>query len=141
MKVLLLDNVKKIGHKNDIVEVNDGYAINFLIKKGLAKKATSADINKMKQLKEKKLSQKEKEEQKNQEDYKRLNKQHFVLKAKGSEKGHLFASVHKKDIADLFLVDEKKIILNHDIKEIGEYEIEVALGKLTAKVNLKIELE
>ena len=139
MKVILLDNVKKIGQKNQVVEVNDGYAINFLIKNGLAKRATPQELAKIKSKEAKKEKEKELEEKRNQENYKRLNKQSFSLKAKASEKGHLFAGIHKKEIAKLLNVDEKNILLDKEIKELGEYSVEIQLGKLKAKVNILIK--
>jgi len=139
MKVILLDNVKKIGQKNQVVEVNDGYAINFLIKNGLAKRATTQELAKIKSKEAKKEKEKELEEKRNQENYKRLNKQSFSLKAKASEKGHLFAGIHKKEIAKLLNVDEKNILLDKEIKELGEYSVEIQLGKLKAKVNILIK--
>ena len=139
MKVILLDNVKKIGQKNQVVEVNDGYAINFLIKNGLAKRATPQELAKIKSKEAKKEKEKALEEKKNQENYKRLNKQSFSLKVKASEKGHLFAGIHKKEIAELLNVDEKNILLDKEIKELGEYLIEIQLGKLKAKVNILIK--
>ena len=141
MKVILLDNVRKIGQKGEIVEVSDGYARNFLIKKGLGKPAVGGNLKIAENKQKKKEAEKEAQRKKNEELFKKINKKTFVLKQKASEKGHLFGAVHKKDIANLFGGEEKNIQLEHDIKEIGEYPVKVKLGDLKAKITLIVEAE
>ena len=141
MKILLLDNVRKIGQKGEVVEVSDGYARNFLIKKGLGKPAIGGNLKTIKNIQQKKEAKKEAEKKKLEELYKKINKKTFILKQKVSEKGHLFGGVHKKDIADLFGGNQNMILLEKDIKEVGEYDLKIKLGELKAKITLIVEAE
>ena len=129
MKVLLLQDVKGTGKKGDIVEVNDGYARNFLIKKNLAKQADSvvlmekasqvASQERTKQL-EKEAAIKKAEALKNKT---------VVLKAKVGDNGKLFGAVTSKEIAEAVNnfgveIDKKQIIMESNIKSLGKYTIE-----------------
>jgi len=141
MKVILLDNVRKVGQKGEIVEVADGYARNFLMKNGLGKPAVGGNL-KVAENKQKAKEEKKEAEKKALEDlYKKINKETFTLKQKASEKGHLFGGVHKKDIADLFGGDQNMVLLEKDIKELGEYDLKIKLGDLKAKITLIVEAE
>ena len=115
MKVILLKDVKNQGKKDDVIEVSDGYAINFLIKKGLAVKYTE----KSKELLEKEMLIKEKEvakELKEAKEYKKiLEKDSFVIKMKSGVEGKLFGTVSTKQIANLI---KEKLELNIDKKQI-----------------------
>jgi large subunit ribosomal protein L9 len=141
MKILLLDNVRKVGQKGDVVEVSDGYARNFLMKNGLGKPAIGANLKVIENLQKKKEEKKEAEKKALEDLYKKINKETFVLKQKASEKGHLFGGVHKKDIADLFGGNQNMVLLEKDIKEVGEFDLKIKLGELKAKITLIVEAE
>lgn len=129
MKVLLLQDVKGTGKKGDIIEANDGYARNFLIKKNLAKPADKvvlmekasqvASQERTKQL-EKEAAIKKAEALKNKT---------VVLKAKVGDNGKLFGAVTSKEIAEAVNnfgveIDKKQIIMESNIKNLGKYTIE-----------------
>ncbi len=139
MKILLLKDVRKVGQKGQIVEVAEGYGRNFLIKTGAGKLATASILKNQ----EKNLDQKEKSREekikKELELLGQINKKTFILKAKVSEKGHLFGAIHKKDIAEVVGVPEEAISLDKDIKEVGEHNLNVRLGGKKGKVILKVE--
>ena len=141
MKILLLDNVRKVGQKGDVVEVSDGYARNFLMKNGLGKPAIGANLKNIENAQKIKVEKKEAEKKVLEDLYKKINKETFVLKQKASEKGHLFGGVHKKDIADLFGGNQNMVLLEKDIKELGEYDLKIKLGELKAKITLVVEAE
>ncbi len=145
MKVILLADVKGTGKKNDIVEVSDGFARNMLIKKNLAKEATSVEINALK-LKQNADEFHRKEEIKRiKEEAKRINGQEIVCKVKAGDNDRIFGSVTSKEIADTLIsqgyeVDKRKIQLKDAIKALGTYEIEIKyLPDTVAKIKLKVE--
>ncbi len=128
MKVLLLQDVKGSGKKGDIVEISDGYAKNFLIKKGLAKQADKVVISEKKAQLESLERTKMLEKQSAEELAKELNKKSVVVKAKLGDNGKLFGAVTSKEIAESLLsagysVDKKKIVLDSPIKSVGKYQV------------------
>jgi len=144
MKVILKEDLKKLGSKGDIVNVSDGYARNFLIPKGLVKKATEGNIN---QLAHKEKAKKKKKAEKTSEAKEiaaQLEKEKFVISVKAGENGRLFGSVNTKDIADTvnkagYSIDKRKIDLDESIKSLGVHNIKVKLFK-NVDANLKIEV-
>ncbi len=137
MKVLLLQDVKGSGKKGDIVEISDGYAKNFLLKKGLAKQADKAVLCEKQAQVASQERTKMLEKQSAEQLAKDLNKKTFVVKAKLGDNGKLFGAVTSKEIADSlhdagFEVDKKKIVLASPIKSVGKYEV---LAKLYSGVS------
>ncbi len=145
MKVLLLQDVKGSGKKGDIVDISDGYAKNFLLKKGLAKQADKAVVSE----KQAQLASQERtkmlEKQFAEELCKKLNKQTFVVKARLGDNGKLFGAVTSKEISESlqnagYEVDKKKIVLDNPIKSVGVYEVTAKLySGVTAKFFVKVE--
>ena len=145
MKVILKEDVKALGKKGDILEVNNGYARNFLIPKGLAAEA-DADAFNSAQLK-KQAQQFHKEEEKRQaENIKReLEKVTVKLQVKCGENGKIFGSVTNAMIAEKleqmgYSVDKKKIVLKEPIKKEGGYILDVKLhSDVAAKIKVEVE--
>ena len=143
MKVLLLADVKGKGKKDQIINVSDGYARNFLFPKGLAVEANAQAMNEYnnavssKEYKEKLLIE---AAQKNKSV---LDKAEIVIKAKAGQGGRLFGSVTTKEIAaeiknKLSLdIDKKKISLDNDIKAFGTFNVPIKLYTGIA-ANLKV---
>ncbi len=130
MQLVLIDDVLHVGRRGDVVTVASGYGRNYLIPKGLAVAATSANLKMVQQqravLARKEASVKEDAEILAQE----LNQLHLVLSRKAGETGALFGSVTAKDLADLlaengFNLDRRKIDLEHPLKSIGNFPVEV----------------
>lgn len=146
MKVILLQDVKSLGKKDDIVEVTDGYAKNFIFKKKLGIEATSGNLNDLKL----KKANDEKVAAQNLADAKEFAKvveaKTVILKLKAGEGGKTFGSVSSKEIAqeakaqfDMEL-DKKKIVIDEPIKSFGTFEIPVKLHPLvTATLKVKVE--
>ncbi len=145
MKVILLNDVPRVGQKYDVKEVSNGYGRNFLFAKGLAKIATEKAIKSISVLKIK-----HEEEKKLRDDLLMKNIEDFngvivTMKEKANDKGHLFAGVHKEEILPALkeqtniAVDAEHIALEHPIKELGEHKIEVKVGKKIATFKLIIE--
>jgi large subunit ribosomal protein L9 len=130
MQVILKKDVKKLGKKNEIVKVSDGYARNYLLPKGLADEATSTKLNEIKVQKKvanKKHQNRLVEARKMAEE---MEKKEFQIYVKAGEGGRLFGSVTSKDIAEAveregFKIDRRKIILDNNIKTLGDHKIDV----------------
>lgn len=145
MKVILLEDVKSLGKKGEIVDVSDGYARNFILPKKLGVEANSANMNDLKLQKANadKVAQEQLEAA--QALAKELETKEVVLKMKSGEGGRAFGSVSSKEIAVAaksqcgLELDKKKIQLPEAIKALGAYEVSVKLhpkvmGKLKVKV-------
>ena len=145
MKVLLLQDVKPQGKKGDIVEVNDGYARNFLIRRGLAKEATASVINETNQRRaaDEKRRKEELEAAKQAADS--LNGTTVEIAIRCGENGKPFGAVTAKEIADKlsqmgYDVDKKKVVLKDAIKMVGNYHVELKLHPgVTAKVVVAVK--
>lgn len=144
MKVLLLQDVKAQGKKDEIIEVNDGFGRNFLIKKGLAVEATPKVINEYRQRKQKEEADRQKEIAAAKAMAQELEGKVVTVTVKCGENGKLFGAVTSKEISDAlagmgYNVDKKKIATKEAIKLIGRYEIELKLYQgISAKVALSV---
>jgi len=145
MKVILIEDVKKIGKKGDLVEVKQGYAQNYLVPRKLALLATPANLktyeNNKKQQKLKNAH--DKEEALNI--VKLLEQEKLLIYTKCGATGKLYGSITSQNIADevskKFKVelDKRKIELSHPIKELGKYKVKAKLFPGVA-ANIKVEI-
>ena len=133
MKVILTKDVKAQGKKGDLIDVSDGYANNFLLKKGLAILATKQAINELEGKKGAEEYKRNQEELKASNIAERLKQVKVSLKAKAGKEGKLFGSITSKDVADALkaqfniTVDKRKIDLPDGIKTCGIREVNVTL--------------
>lgn len=132
MKVLLLQDVKAQGKKDEIIEVNDGFGRNFLIKKGFAVEATPKVLNEYKLRKQKEEADRQKELAAARETAEKLRGAVVTVKVKCGENGKLFGAVTAKEISDSlaamgYAVDKKKIVLKEPVRLVGKYEVEIKL--------------
>ena len=145
MKLILLEDVKSVGKKGDIVNKNDGYALNYLIPKKLAVEATKANMNDL-ELKKKAEEKRKKEElEEAKKIAEQLNDKVVKVSVKAGENGKVFGSVTNKEIAAALekqhglKIDKKKIVLADQIKMVGERHVEVKLHpQVTAELKVKI---
>lgn len=142
MKVIFLKDVPRVGKRNDVKEVNDGYAMNFLIPKKLAELATTKAVNALEQQKKEMILERTMAEQALMKIMNEIKDKEVTIKGKANEIGHLFSAIHKKEIVEA-LKREHKIEINEDflelekpLKETGEFEITVKIKdkKTTFKV-------
>lgn len=145
MKVILLQDVKKQGKKDQIINVSDGYANNFLIKNGLAVPATETS----KKILNKELEKRKQEEAELIEQCKEISKQlekvNLIIKVKTGENDKVFGNVSSKQINEElkklgFNIDKKKIIMDHPIDVLGTHIVNIQLHKKVEgqiKVTLK----
>jgi large subunit ribosomal protein L9 len=145
VKVILLEDVKKIGKKGDLVNVADGYARNYLFPRNLAKEATSGSIKQLKQEKKAMENKKKKELELAKEVAEKISKSSVTVKAKSGDQGKLFGSITSKDIANELKkqhnidVDRRKIELSEPIKTLGNYKVNIKLApEVEAELTVKI---
>lgn len=145
MKVILLEDVSKLGKKGEIKEVSDGYARNYLFPKKLAVEAKSGYIKQIESVKKHEEKKKEAIKNKSEELLEKLKKVKIDIKVKAGEKGKLFGAVTSQDVAKRI---EELIGENFDktwfeekvnIKELGSYKIKVKLPQ-SVKGEIKVEL-
>ena len=133
MKVVLRQDVKGTGKKDEIVNVSDGYGRNFLLPRKLAKEANAQSINDIKNKERAEQYRIEQEKKAATELAKKLEGTTIKLFAKAGQSGKLFGSVTSKEIADEVSklagvqIDKRKITLDGDIKTFGTYQSEVKL--------------
>ena len=143
MKVILKEDVKSLGKKGQILEVSDGYARNFILKKGKGVEATSKNLNdlKLQKANEDKIAQENYEAA--QELGKKIEAGQIQVSIKTGEGGKAFGSVSSKEIAEeaksqLGLdIDKKKIQLKETIKTLGTHNVPV---KLHPKVTVELKV-
>ena len=143
MKVILLQDVKGQGKKGEVIDVNEGYARNFLIKKGLAEIATASKLNDISMKKSAADFHKAEEVKATRELAKTIGGQTFTVKIKAGQNGKVFGSVTSANISDAisaagYEVDKKKIVVPNPIKNTGTYEIEL---KLLEGISCKIKID
>ena len=146
MKVILLEDVKSLGKKGEVVNVNDGYARNFVLPKKLGVEATGKNMNalKLQKANEEKVAKEHLEAA--QAFAKEMENDHVVVSIKAGEGGRTFGSVSSKEIATAYKeqcgkeIDKKKIILPEPIKSFGVYEVAVKLHpKVTGTLKVKVQ--
>jgi len=132
MKLLLQRNVEKLGRIGEVVEVARGYGRNYLLPQGLAVELTPDNINRFETMKRRLIALEQETKDKQIVVARELEKASCTIIANSSEEGHLYGSVTARDIsaqlaADGFQVDQKCILLDQPIKELGIYMVKVRL--------------
>ncbi len=146
MKVILLQDVKSVGKRGDVVEVSDGYAKNFIFKKKLGTPADAKNLNDLKLRKE----NEEKVAAENLADAEKfaevIASKTVTVRLKAGEGGKTFGSVSSKEIAQEAKtqfdmdIDKKKIVLPEAIRSFGMFEVPVKLHpQVTATLKVKVE--
>ena len=146
MQVILIEDVKSLGKKGDVVKVNDGYARNFILPKKLGLEATEKNLKDL-------AIQKAEEEQRQKEIYeeavefgKKLDAASVTLEIKAGEGGRTFGSITAKEIAAGikdqlgYDIDKKKLLLDDAIKAAGSYKVGIKLHpKVTASMKVEVK--
>ena len=146
MKVILLEDVKSLGKKGEIVNVNDGYARNFILPKKLGLEATSNNLNDLKLQKQndEKVAQEKLDAAKALAE--EIKEKSITVKIQAGVEGKVFGSISSKEIAteakkQLNMdIDKKKIVIPDAIKSLGTYNVNIKLHKdVTATLTVKVE--
>ena len=143
MKVILLQDVKKIGKKDEIINASDGYARNFLLPKGLAVEANNENLAKLKGRSDSKQHKIDVEKSQAEEIANKLKNIELKISVKAGENGKIFGGVSTKEISEQLdkqygiKIDKKKIDMKEAIKNLGVFNINV---KLFENVNGIIKL-
>lgn len=145
MEVILLEDVKALGKKGQIVKINDGYARNYVLPKKLGIEATTKNLNDLKLQKSNELKLQQERLEEAQALKAKIEEKAVVVTIKAGEGGRTFGSVSTKEIAQAavkqlgFEVDKKKMQLNEPIKALGTYIVPVKLHKeVTAQLSVKV---
>lgn len=148
MKIILLEDVKSLGKKGQIIEVSDGYARNFVLPKKLGLEASGKNLNdlKLQKANEERVANELLEAA--QEFAKEMETKEVILSIKAGEGGKTFGSVSSKEIAAAakeqcsMEIDKKKIQLSEPIRTIGVHEVMVKIHpKVTGKLKVKVQEE
>jgi large subunit ribosomal protein L9 len=148
MKIILLQDVKTLGKKGEIIEANDGYARNYILPKKIGVEATAKNLNDLKLQKSNEAKIAKEQLEAARELAKDLETKEVTVSIKAGEGGKVFGSVSAKEIAAAFKeqhgmeLDKKKIQLNEAIKSFGVHKVNIKLhtqvtGVLTVKVEEK----
>lgn len=145
MKVILQQDIKKLGKKGDIVEVAEGYGRNFLLPKGLVIEATSGNVKQVSVEKQAEKNKKNRAKQEAQEIADRINGQNLQIATKVGEAGKLFGSITSQEIADRLKkqykveIDKRKIDLKEPIKSLGRFTVTIRIHpKVKAEITVSV---
>ncbi len=145
MKVILTQDIKGVGKKDQIINANDGYARNYLFPKNLAVPADKGNLTNLQSKKSSEEHRKELEKEAAKQTANKIEKITLKLPVKAGENGKVFGSVTSKEIAENLekqyhiKVDKKKIILTEPIKILGTFTIEIKLyDGVIAKLKLNV---
>lgn len=145
MKIILQADVKSLGKKGDVVEINDGYARNFILPRKLGVEANNKNMNdlKLQKAKEDRLAREQLEAA--QSFAGEMEQDEVVLSIRAGEGGRTFGSVSSKEIAQAYreqkgkVIDKKKIVLPDPIRSFGVFEVSVKLHpKVTGTLRVKV---
>lgn len=145
MKVILKDNIKGVGKKNEVINASDGYARNFLFPRNLAVEATQENMQKLNSQNEAKQYKKNVEKEQAQIIAKKLETITVEIKVQAGENGKIFGSVSSKEISESLekqykiIIDKKKIEVKEPIKVLGVRTIDAKLFEgVTAKIKINV---
>ncbi len=148
MKVILLQDVKALGKKGEMVEVSDGYARNFILPKKVGIEASGANLNDLKLQKANEAKVAKEQLEAAQALAKELDDMKVVLRIKTGEGGRTFGAITGKEISKALQeqygkdIDKKKIQLNDSIKSVGSFDVAIKLHpKVTGQLKVCVEPE
>ena len=146
MKVILQQDIKGKGKRGQMIEVSDGYARNYMLPRKLAVEATADNVNTMRTTDKANQERRQKEREEAFAFSNRMKDMVVVVRAKGGGAGRLFGSITTQEIADAIKaqegidIDKRKIVLDGQIKTVGDYKVKVKLGyEITAELKLRVE--
>lgn len=145
MKVILLDNIKGVGKKDEVINASDGYARNFLFPKKLAVEANAENMSKLNAKKNSEQFKRNVEKQNAEDIKKKMSEIVLIVKVKAGDNGKIFGGVTSKEISENLKnqfkidVDKKKIEVKETIKNLGVFNITIKLFEGVV-ANLKVNV-
>jgi large subunit ribosomal protein L9 len=145
MKVILLQNVPKVGLKYEIKEVAGGYASNYLLPNRLAEVATKSKINSLEVLRKRHEQERKVQAELLEKNFSSLEKAQVSMSAKANEQGHLFQGIHEDEIVAALKeqaqidIEPSMIKIEKAIKEVGDIDIPVEVGGKSGTFTLTVE--
>ena len=145
MKVILLENLRKIGSIGDVINVKRGFARNYLISNKKALYASKENIKQVEKIKIE-LNKKDQEKKKNAKNiFEKINKKEYLIKKLSTENNELYGSVKPTEISKLILELDKQEIkpsmvqLTEEIKSLGAFKVKINLhSEVQAEINIKV---
>lgn len=146
MKVILLQNVQKVGQRGEVVEVSDGFAINALLPAKKAIAATTKNLEALNRRKEGIIATKKLEHSLLESAVKSLPDMALTISMRANDKGHLFSKVDEKTIVETLAkhrigISVKNVVLEEPIKEVGTYSIKIVEGDYEAIIPVVVSRE
>ncbi|NMA55589.1 MAG: 50S ribosomal protein L9 [Firmicutes bacterium] len=148
MKVILEQDVERLGKQGDVVEVSRGYARNYLLPRGLAKEATAGSLKEVKQRRRAEAAKRARAEQEARALAEKLSGQTVTIMARAGEGGRLFGSVTNQDIASAInkqlrvAVDKRRIEIKEPLKSLGDHNLTIRLfPDITAELIIRLVSE
>ena len=147
MKIILLDDVSKVGRRGEVRDVSDGYARNFLIPKKLALSATAGNLKNLEHIKTQQEAKADRVKADAESLRSRVEALVYEERRQASEEGKLFGSVTSQDIADFLgakglKIDRRRITLDEPIKTLGEFTVSMRLHTdVTAQLRVNVARE
>lgn len=147
MQIILQEDVEKLGHRGQVVEVAEGYARNYLLPRKLAMPVTKGNLKQVEQVKKSLAKREATEREGAQRQSDLLATVTVALKRKAGENDQMFGSVTSADISDAlaaqgFTLDKRKIQLDQPIKTLGEFEVPANLHReVIAKIKVIVARE
>ncbi len=145
MRVILLDDVEKLGRAGDVVEVKDGFARNYLIPQGLVKPATKGALKQVHQIRQAAEKRRARERKAAEDMAAILNRTTIEFRARAGSRNRLYGSVTSHDIAEKILevtgieIDRRSVVLDRPIRQLGEYKVPVRLSAgIVAEVFVRV---
>ena len=145
MRVIFLQDVQRVAKRHDIKEINDGYAMNFLIPRKLAELATPKAVAELEKRKKNIEIERAVQTDLLMKNLEEIKGKVVTIKAKADDKGHLFSGIRVKDIVEEMQkqhhanISEEFIILQKPIKEVGEFEIPISIKGKKSSFKLVVE--
>ena len=147
MKVILLDDVTKVGRRGEVRDVSDGYARNFLIPKKLALSATAGNLKNLEHIQKQQEAKADRVKADAESLRAKIEALVYEERRQASEEGKLFGSVTTQDIADFLVsrgidIDRKRLTLEEPIKALGDFSVSMRLHPdVTAQLKVTVARE
>lgn len=146
MEIILMKDIPRLGRKYEVKTVRDGYGRNFLLPQKFAVLKTALSLKNLESMKQANTVKRESAEKEIISSFEKLEGKEIIMREKANENGELFGSVSAQKISEKFKkegfnIPEEYINLEHNIKHLGEYEIEVKTKDNSEKIKLKVEKE